>query len=725
MTRANILIVEDEQIVAMDIQGSLENAGYAVVGLADRGEMALQKAQLLRPDLLMMDIGLKGEMDGIEAAIQIRARFGLPVIFLTAFANQSTLERARLAEPYGYLLKPFDEQELLITIEMALYKHGMEKKLHESEARYRGLVEGMPGIVYSYSNKRGGLYYSAQVREVLGYSPEQLYAEPMLWHDSIHPDDLPRVDQTIREMVPGKSFQIEYRIRAEHGSWLWFDDHSLGSKIDGDEVILEGVALDITRRKQAESAALETRYQLEATLDAIPDLLFELGLDGTYLAYHSPRTELLAAPPEVFLGKTIPEILPAAVAQIVMEALQEAHQQGHSAGKQFELQVPLGKLWFELSISRKPVIPGREPSFIVLTREISRRKALEAAELAQRQLAEALRDSAMTLNSSLKLEEVLDRILENLGTIAACDSSIIFLLEGRQARIARQRLAPGRQTLPHAPGLKFNPADLPILASVIENRQACFISDTQVEPRWAAAHSEKGWIISFACIPILIRDKVAGVINLASATPDFFTRQKSEHLLTFANQAALAIEKAQLFEQTYFLSLTDPLTELKNRRYFFEAAGLEFERTRRYGGTLSVLMLDIDHFKTVNDAYGHSVGDLVLREIAERIKSYIRSVDIAARYGGEEFIILMPETGIHEAYQVAERVRSSVSDQPFVLRGLNFTASLSLGVAEIRPGTRELDDLIKHADMALYAAKAAGRNRVVIHETSEDSKHEQ
>lgn len=137
-----------------------------------------------------------------------------------------------------------------------------------------------------------------------------------------------------------------------------------------------------------------------------------------------------------------------------------------------------------------------------------------------------------------------------------------------------------------------------------------------------------------------------------------------------------------------------------------------------------MLMLDIDHFKTLNDAYGHAVGDLVLREIAERIKSCIRAVDIAARYGGEEFIILMPETGTHEACQVAERVRSSVNEQHFILGGLNFTASLSLGVAEIRPGTRDLDDLIKHADLALYAAKAAGRNRVEVHTTGEEFGHE-
>ncbi|MBK7452429.1 MAG: response regulator [Anaerolineales bacterium] len=133
MSNARILIVEDEQIIALDIQATLGSCGYLVVGHADNGKDAILKAAELRPDLVMMDIGLKGEIDGIEAATQIRAQFDLPVIFLTAFANQSTLERAREAEPFGYILKPFEENDLTIAIEMALYKHSIEYKLRESE----------------------------------------------------------------------------------------------------------------------------------------------------------------------------------------------------------------------------------------------------------------------------------------------------------------------------------------------------------------------------------------------------------------------------------------------------------------------------------------------------------------------------------------------------------------------------------------------------------------
>lgn len=141
MSKPSILIVEDENIVALDIESRLAQWGYSIAGQADRGEDAVQKASTLAPDLILMDIGLRGDMDGIEAAIQIRAQFDLPVIFLTAYATPSVLERAREAEPFGFVVKPFDERELVGNIEMAVYKHSREKNLRTREARLTGVIE--------------------------------------------------------------------------------------------------------------------------------------------------------------------------------------------------------------------------------------------------------------------------------------------------------------------------------------------------------------------------------------------------------------------------------------------------------------------------------------------------------------------------------------------------------------------------------------------------------
>src|SRR5438046_5611280 len=133
MAKTQILVVEDEHIVAKDIQLRLQGLGYHIPAVATSGEEALQKAEESRPDLVLMDIRLKGPMNGVEAAEELRRRFNIPVVYLTAYADKHTLDRAKVTEPFGYILKPFEERELYTCIEVALYKHQMEERLKESE----------------------------------------------------------------------------------------------------------------------------------------------------------------------------------------------------------------------------------------------------------------------------------------------------------------------------------------------------------------------------------------------------------------------------------------------------------------------------------------------------------------------------------------------------------------------------------------------------------------
>jgi len=141
MLQKKIMLVEDEMIVAVGMQRRLEKMGYVVLDIVDNGEEAVRKAGELKPDLILMDIVLKGEMDGIEAAQQIHELYDIPIIYLTAYSDEETLERAKITEPFGYVLKPFEDREVQSVIEMALYKHETERKLKESEEKYRRLIE--------------------------------------------------------------------------------------------------------------------------------------------------------------------------------------------------------------------------------------------------------------------------------------------------------------------------------------------------------------------------------------------------------------------------------------------------------------------------------------------------------------------------------------------------------------------------------------------------------
>jgi len=232
-------------------------------------------------------------------------------------------------------------------------------------------------------------------------------------------------------------------------------------------------------------------------------------------------------------------------------------------------------------------------------------------------------------------------------------------------------------------------------------------------------------IKSIAIIPLTHRQKLLGSINLCSADPQRFTPAYATDFLAHLGVIASfcvenAINRARLMRSGF----TDVLTGWHNRRYLTVRLSEELARARRDGTRLVCLMLDIDHFKRVNDNWGHAAGDAVLREIAQRIESQVRASDIAARYGGEEFVVLLPGTDVGSALLLAERIRQSVSATPIDLpNGDTVTITASIGISEVQPAP-EADDLktigdslVARADVALYAAKAAGRDRVIVEAT--------
>ena len=183
---------------------------------------------------------------------------------------------------------------------------------------------------------------------------------------------------------------------------------------------------------------------------------------------------------------------------------------------------------------------------------------------------------------------------------------------------------------------------------------------------------------------------------------------------TLLRQAFMVLENAWLYRQIARISVTDGLTGLTNVRHFREQAQREHSRGRRYNDPYSVLMMDIDHFKKINDVYGHPVGDIVLREMAAILREAVRLTDLPARYGGEEFIVFLPRTRLPEAAIVGERIRQAVERKVFAAPSLMIRCTVSVGIASYLPGTEGTENtVIGRADQALYAAKHGGRNRVV------------
>ena len=167
-----------------------------------------------------------------------------------------------------------------------------------------------------------------------------------------------------------------------------------------------------------------------------------------------------------------------------------------------------------------------------------------------------------------------------------------------------------------------------------------------------------------------------------------------------------------MYSQTRFMSLTDSLTGLYNRRHFEDTIEREFLRATRYGGDMSFAIIDIDYFKKINDTYGHSAGDYVLKEVAYLIMQTFRKTDMVFRYGGEEFTVIITETPIEKAVIPLERLRQAINDYPFSFNGKNIKISVSIGVSEVTKGTDSVHRLFEEADKALYRAKGNGRNQI-------------
>jgi diguanylate cyclase (GGDEF)-like protein len=190
-------------------------------------------------------------------------------------------------------------------------------------------------------------------------------------------------------------------------------------------------------------------------------------------------------------------------------------------------------------------------------------------------------------------------------------------------------------------------------------------------------------------------------------------RKDEETFTILAHQFALALRRIQLYKDVENMAINDSLTGLHTRRYLMERFGEEFARTGLKGLSLSILMIDVDHFKKINDEYGHLAGDQVLREVGHMITQTIREVDIAGRYGGEEFCVILPDTDKQGALLAADRVRLAIADQKIRAYDASVHVTVSIGVATIPEDAHHMGELMDKADWALYRAKRLGRNRAI------------
>jgi diguanylate cyclase (GGDEF)-like protein len=241
-----------------------------------------------------------------------------------------------------------------------------------------------------------------------------------------------------------------------------------------------------------------------------------------------------------------------------------------------------------------------------------------------------------------------------------------------------------------------------------------FVEDTEAINFFNNPVAINEGIRALICIPLVVHERIVGVLYLDDFVPRQFDREKMRLLSVLASFAAMAIYNAKLHNRTKLMAITDVLTGLHNHRYFKQVFGQELGRAKRYQKSLSIILMDVDDFKKYNDAYGHSTGDAVLKVIGDVILNTIRSVDYAFRYGGEEFVVLLPETKLASALQVAERLRERIETETAAVLAdvVPQGVTVSVGVAAFPDNGVRPKELFNTVDGLLYKAKEQGKNKV-------------
>ncbi|MCI0497904.1 MAG: response regulator [Thermoplasmata archaeon] len=249
-SRTRVMIVEDEKLVAEDVRRVLINMGYDVPSVVSSGEKAIEAVATAKPDIILMDIRLGKGIDGLETAERIGKVWDLPIIYLTAYADEDTLQRAKLTDPFGYVLKPFESRELHTTIQIALYKHGIESRLRESEERYRTLAENSPTGIFILKKGRF-VYANRTLADLLGKDAGELSGTYIT--DIVHRADGERLREAYEGALKGGVCQADVRMRTRKGlRWM---DVIASSVSDGGSHAVMGIAVDITDRRVLEVEA--------------------------------------------------------------------------------------------------------------------------------------------------------------------------------------------------------------------------------------------------------------------------------------------------------------------------------------------------------------------------------------------------------------------------------------------------------------------------------------
>jgi diguanylate cyclase (GGDEF)-like protein len=342
--------------------------------------------------------------------------------------------------------------------------------------------------------------------------------------------------------------------------------------------------------------------------------------------------------------------------------------------------------------------------------ESGRELAWTRHELKLKETVALLFELTQTLGTETELDAILRAMCARVAPALGVAEMAILLYDERTGELVTRATA-GFPAEEDPIGVSFSTREGAV-GSAITSKRPVYIPDTRNDPRYLYFKGRHPMDGSFACLPMTLGARAVGVMTALRPGVDQFGETDRRLLESLAGTAGLAIAHAQVTARLSELAMTDELTQVANRRLLMDRLGRELDRSQRSQRPLAVLMADLDHFKRVNDVYGHLRGDEALRLVSRELGAHLRRMDTVGRYGGEEFVVLLPETGRAQALVVAEKLREAVKALRFPD---DMTLTISIGVAVVPEDGHDAEALIDAADRALLQAKRDGRDRVVAH----------
>lgn len=420
MARTRIVVVEDDLLIRKAQVGRLRKLGYEVVGTASSGEEAVEKAPGLRPDIVLMDIELEGTMDGIQAAGLIRSRIDVPIVYVTAYADEAILERAMLTEPFGYLVKPYGERELRSAIEMALYKDKAEKRLRESEAQLKDFLDYANDLIQIVDTRGRIIYTNHGWREALGYTEED--ARGISFFDIVHPDNLSYSREVLRRVISGETISsAEMVFVTKQGRAFSVEGSVNCRRKDGKPVSVRGIFRDITERKTWEAELIRAKDEWERTFDAVPDLVMILDDRHRILRVNRATTKRLGLTKEEALGRCCHEVFHGTVCPPSVCP----HQKLLTNGVEHDAELFEPRLGGAFHVTLSPIYDacGQLSGGVHVARDITIRKRQEER---QQQLMEEIKQFAYIVSHDLRapLANVKGFTQELMGSLGEIEAAI-------------------------------------------------------------------------------------------------------------------------------------------------------------------------------------------------------------------------------------------------------------------------------------------------------------